>query len=431
MFGTLPNGIKPYGYQERFAFQIITQKGAILSLDVGMGKTIVDIMVALVFQNMVKDAKIVVLAPPSLLENWRREFSGMANDLILVSHGKPYQKINGDYLLIVDEAHKFQNIHSKRTRQALLMARKAKMVIPTTATPIRNYPSNLFPLLAMIRHPLSRSWKIYKNTYCAGKMNGAQNLDSLYKEVGDYIILGTKEQYLNVPKLERKLLHVRFTGKIKQVFDDTLATLRKIYQKRIQDGKISNRGHHLVSINQLRQASALAKIPYAVKLAKSHLRYDKQVIIFTQFTNVCEFLKRKLSEYNPQVLTGAIPKNKRQLLADTFQNGKSKVFIGSSAAGVGLNLYSGCVVILMDRSWSPMDAIQMEGRAHRIGQKNEVTVYWLQDTVIDKRIDTLLVKKFGEIARVLTGKWAILEGIDTPGSYADEIARLVFGTDVL
>lgn len=51
--------------------------------------------------------------------------------------------------------------------------------------------------------------------------------------------------------------------------------------------------------------------------------------------------------------------------------------ISTKAGGVGINLISASEVIIFDSDWNPQNDIQATARAHRIGQKKEVTVYRL------------------------------------------------------
>ena len=47
------------------------------------------------------------------------------------------------------------------------------------------------------------------------------------------------------------------------------------------------------------------------------------------------------------------------------------------AGGVGINLTAATEIVIFDSDWNPQNDIQATARAHRIGQKHEVTVYRL------------------------------------------------------
>jgi SNF2 family DNA or RNA helicase len=68
----------------------------------------------------------------------------------------------------------------------------------------------------------------------------------------------------------------------------------------------------------------------------------------------------------------------KQRSVDSFQqNDNIKVFIGNiKSAGVGITLTEATYVIFNSFSWVPGNNEQAEDRSYRIGQKNNVTVYY-------------------------------------------------------
>ena len=82
-------------------------------------------------------------------------------------------------------------------------------------------------------------------------------------------------------------------------------------------------------------------------------------------------------------------------LVEEFQTGEAAVFcISLKAGGTGLNLTAADIVIHYDPWWNVAVQNQATDRAHRIGQKNPVTVYKLiaKDT-IEENILKLQEKK--------------------------------------
>ena len=79
-------------------------------------------------------------------------------------------------------------------------------------------------------------------------------------------------------------------------------------------------------------------------------------------------------------LDGSTAVAERQQMIDKFQSPKSKVFaflLSTRAGGQGINLTAADTVIIHDLDWNPQLDRQAEDRAHRLGQKNEVSVYRL------------------------------------------------------
>ena len=96
----------------------------------------------------------------------------------------------------------------------------------------------------------------------------------------------------------------------------------------------------------------------------------------------------------------------RSACVDRFQNDQdTAVFLISlKAGGTGLNLTAAQYVFLLDPWWNPAVEAQAVGRAHRMGQKNPVSVYRLigEDTVEDRVLE-LQARKRELVQAVLGG----------------------------
>ena len=63
----------------------------------------------------------------------------------------------------------------------------------------------------------------------------------------------------------------------------------------------------------------------------------------------------------------------RQIQEYNAENSSKLIFMLSTRAGLGINLYRADVVILYDSDWNPQMVLQAMDRAHRIGQKEKVS----------------------------------------------------------
>jgi hypothetical protein len=89
-------------------------------------------------------------------------------------------------------------------------------VLLLTGTPMKNgKPSNLFPLLKAVRHPLGKDQKAYEKHFCAGMLknfvwdaNGCSNLKQLKRLVSSNLLHLTKDQCLSLPPLKRERYQV-------------------------------------------------------------------------------------------------------------------------------------------------------------------------------------------------------------------------------
>jgi len=427
--GRLPNGWTPYEHQLSAADQIIQNRHALLSFDVGCGKTLTATMAGMAYQKLT-GGRTVVIAPASLQVNWRRETQGLLDPSIHSAGKIPTLDDLGSekFFLVLDEAHYYQNPSSKRTQAVRRLAQAAQGVLPMTATPIRNYPSNLFPLLKLIRHPLGENFDAYKRRYCDDKMSGSSNLMELHRLIQTKLIIAEKEDLLSLPPFDRFTKVVEFDAVGKYVFQKAFMDAKEQYKQRVADGTISDKGWHIVMINNLRQATAKAKAIYAVKLAKKAVDNGHQVIVFTNFKQSSNYIERWLDDYgaNAVLLNGSVSKNGRQLLVDEFQSGNSKVFVMTRAGTDGLNLQKGSIAISVDRTWSPFDMLQWEGRIHRNGQENPCFSIWLQDGIIDPYIDNKMMDKYRTVRQILHGTVDDLDGVSSPRDWAERLSNWLF-----
>ena len=161
-----------------------------------------------------------------------------------------------------------------------------------------------------------------------------------------------------------------------------------------------------------------------VELIKNAINGGHKLLVFSQFTSMLELViqrlqKEKISFY---VLTGATLKEERVRLADAFNQDDTSVFcISLRAGGTGLNLTAADMVIHYDPWWNLAVQNQATDRAHRIGQKNVVSVYKLfaKDT-IEEKIKNLQEQKKELADEILTG-----DGMDSVRLSRQEILDLL------
>ena len=116
-----------------------------------------------------------------------------------------------------------------------------------------------------------------------------------------------------------------------------------------------------------------------------------KLLIFSQFTSFLALIAQRLKKERVAVYerTGSTPKQQRLQLVNAFNADDTPVFLISlKAGGTGLNLVGAQVVIHADPWWNVAAENQATDRAHRIGQKNDVTVYKVicKDTIEERML---------------------------------------------
>ncbi|KAK6463186.1 transcriptional regulator [Scheffersomyces coipomensis] len=135
-----------------------------------------------------------------------------------------------------------------------------------------------------------------------------------------------------------------------------------------------------------------------------------RVLIFSQMVRLLDILGDYLSikGYQFQRLDGGIPSAQRRISIDHFNAPDSKDFcflLSTRAGGLGINLMTADTVIIFDSDWNPQADLQAMARAHRIGQKNHVSVYRFvsKDTVEEQILERARKKMILEYAIISLG----------------------------
>lgn len=443
-------GKKLYAHQEEAVKFLLSRNGCVLGLDMGLGKTLTSIVAAL--ESGAK--KILIVCPSSTKINWEREINVFSNETTIID-GKNWNDakfviINFDILknfhtttdtklregelpkrelanagfdlCIVDEAHYLKNNESIRGKIMVELSTKFNVnkFWLLTGTPVANRPMDFFNLLKIIKSPIAENWKHYAVRYCAGKRffkvlkngqrkqiwltDGASNLDELASKTKNIILRRMKTDVIDMPDKVITPMYYQLDKKglaeYDKLWDDYMLKRKKEKKRNIESQK------DLVELILLRQFIAAQSIPYTIELAENAIEMGRKVIIFTNFTEELELLTNHFGKAAVRH-NGVMSTAKKQKSVDDFQNNdKIKVFVGNiKSAGVGITLTEGTVVIFNSFSWVPGENEQSEDRAFRIGQKNDVNVYYqLFSNTISTKMWEMLNKKKDIIATIMGDK---------------------------
>lgn len=138
----------------------------------------------------------------------------------------------------------------------------------------------------------------------------------------------------------------------------------------------------------LRQYYAIQKVDQTVISVLSSIEDEKNCIVFTNFVEEYNLLKKKLGKYAIAVDSG-LDGTKRQALIDEYMNNpKKQVLIGNiKSIGTGLNITKADIIYFNSPSWSSDEHEQAEGRAWRIGRNGDVEVFYcLFDSTIEEDV---------------------------------------------
>lgn len=441
-------GIKgePMPYQ-RAGVRFLEMAGGrgILADQMGLGKTLQSLGYLQLHPEL-RPALIVV--PASLKINWAREInkwlsteetveilSGTRPDALppasiwiinydILPHWQPLLAQAGIEVMIADEAHYLKSGNRTKRGKAVFghgrqsaripgLGETIERVILLTGTPLLNRPKELFPLLNLIAPDAWPNFFRFAMRYCDAyrgrfgwDFSGASNLDELHEVTRPYIMRRTKDQVLReLPAKRRATVEIELTRKGRRAYDEKLAQARERISAAREAGEPIG-AEHLTMIEHTKQAAVAGKMDQAKKWITDFLETGEKLIVFVTHKFVAAELMEEFGETAVKV-TGDDAQADRQTAVDRFQNEDAvRLFVGNiKAAGVGLTLTAASNVAFLEFGWTPGEMEQAEDRAHRIGQEDAVTCWYLAaHNTIDMQIIDLLEEKRQVVDVVTDGK---------------------------
>jgi SWI/SNF-related matrix-associated actin-dependent regulator 1 of chromatin subfamily A len=325
-------------------------------------------------------------------------------------------------LCIIDEAHYLKNNDSIRGKIMVELSVKYNItkVWLLTGTPVANRPMDFFNLLKIIKSPIAQNWQHYATRYCEGRKffrtlkngqkrqiwltDGASNLEELASKTKNIVLRRLKVDVLDMPDKVITPMHHLLDNKQKREYEylwEEYMLAKKALGKRVKEDQ-----KDLVELILLRQFIAKQAIPYTIEMVENAIEMGRKVIVFTSFTDELEMIANHFGK-SAVKHNGPMTNAMKQKSVDSFQNNdKIKVFVGNiKSAGVGITLTEGTVVIFNSFDWVPGNNEQAEDRAFRIGQKNDVNVYYqLFDETISSRMWNMLNDKKDVISIIMGEK---------------------------
>ncbi len=433
--------------------------GACLADDMGLGKTMQTLALLLHRASL---GPSLVIAPTSVCWNWEAEAARFApslnvvqffggnreeiirnlghNDVLIASYGllvleeERLSPIDWN-VVVLDEAQSIKNVATKRFQAAMRLKADFRMV--ATGTPIQNHLDELWALFSFINPGLLGSPQQFNTRFAVPieKYNNRDIRSRLKRLIQPFILRRLKSQVLDeLPPRTEIVLQVEMSREEtafyealrRQAIERIEADSAPVYVKQL---KI------LAEITRLRQAACnprlilpdttlgSAKLALFGDIVEELLENRHRALVFSQFVRHLDLIREYLDgrKIGYRYLDGSTPQKDRQKEVDAFQAGNGDLFLISlKAGGLGLNLTAADYVIHMDPWWNPSVEDQASDRAHRIGQRQPVTVYRL---VVKDTIEEKIVKLHHE-KRELAGN--LLDGTDISGAIsAEELIRLI------
>ncbi|NHE56788.1 DEAD/DEAH box helicase family protein [Cyclobacterium sp. GBPx2] len=402
--------------------------GGILADDMGLGKTLQ--LISLICKMREKQGtKVLVVAPTTLLFNWKDELEKFAPHLdYFIHHGSRYDSVEAlqghevlltSYglvindlellkqitfdIIIADESQAIKNTQSLRYKAITKLNGKLKIAL--TGTPIENGLAELYAQMNFVNPGFFQSFKGFKDHYLDPLKKGNTGiLDELQKKIKPFVLRRTKKEVLTeLPDKTEEYLYCEMDPVQRKVYDAYRNEFRDYLMKKFEEeGAGQSKMYVLEGLTRLRQiCDATRLVNHAVgkdasakiDLLLEHILEktgNHKLLVFSQFVKMLDIVQERLQENHVSYtyLDGKTSLKERESRVNQFQQDPSKrVFLISlKAGGTGLNLTAADYVYILDPWWNPAVENQAIDRCYRMGQEKHVIAYRMicKDTVEEK-----------------------------------------------
>jgi superfamily II DNA or RNA helicase len=471
--------LRPY---QKAGFQwlwqnLVAQTGCCLSDEMGLGKTLQTIALLLKYKEATKVTEPVskplsgmlfseeemlgkreeetanderldlpyrtslVVAPASVVHNWRNELSRFAPSLSVMTYTgdtskrkdkrialmrwdvvlTTYRTLLNDIellsqnefgIVVFDESQAFKTATSQIHHAVTRLHALHRMAL--SGTPVENNLQELWSLMNVLNPNLLGDERSFQNAFVnpiavqmeeSGEYQLSSRRDLLRRLIAPYFLKRTKEEVLSdLPERQDEVVVCAMTDEQTSQYTEELSKARNEWL----DPTASSQGrqiHILAALQRLRQiANGEGKMGVVFDYLENLRQTTHKVLIFSEYVTLLEQVGSEMTSrgWNYALLTGQT-QDREQVIAHFQQSPDCQIFLISlKAGGVGLNLTAADYVFLLDPWWNRAAEEQAIARAHRIGQQRSVFVYrFVSAGTLEEQILTLQDRKQSLIDSVM------------------------------
>ena len=473
----------PYCRIERLEYQVRTalrvlgplRGRALLSDEVGLGKTIEAglVLKELLTRGMVK--RFLVLTVPSLVDQWEEELndkfgltvattnriSGSAgvngfwedNPAIVASLHTLKQPAQLEVartvkwdLLVVDEAHYLRNRESQAWQAVSALPRQFLLLL--TATPVQNSLDELYNLVTLLQPGQLPPPKEFRKRFIDPKSpRRPKEPEELRRLLSQVMIRNTRSNAgLKLPPRHAETVLFSHGPGEREFWEAWEAEFRRCLLA-LNRSQSSLWGRLLLQAAGSSPAAwrkALEKFPNHVvarawagaspldqswtekcQLLLPLTKSEGGVVVFSQFLEtqaaVAEHLRA--AAVPVFVINGATPAPERQPIAEEFRRTGGTLLLTHSGTE-GRNLQFCHQLVNFDLPWNPMELEQRIGRLHRYGQQHPVRIYnFTQEGTLQQHLLDVLQEKLNLFELVVGEIGLVLGERFDSDEFAEEVLR--------
>jgi SNF2 family DNA or RNA helicase len=330
-------------------------------------------------------------------------------------------------MMAIDESTTIKNPSAKRTKNIISLGKHAKYRRIMTGSPITKNPLDLYSQCEFLDPWLLdfASYYAFRNRYAEMKtmhirgrsiqvVNAFQNLSELSDKIKDFSYRVLKEDCLDLPPKNFTKRHVVLTHDQRKIYEQM-----KKAAMAVLNGKVTTTMTVLTQLMRLHQITCghftaddgttqLIPNNRITELMNILEETEGKVIIWANYQrDVNQIIKNITEKYGENSIVdyyGLTPQEDRQDNIRKFQNGpECRFLIGTpQTGGYGITLTKANTVVYYSNGYDLEKRLQSEDRAHRIGQKKNVTyIDLIAEDTVDEKIVKALKDKINIASEVL------------------------------
>ena len=421
--------------------------GGLLADDMGLGKTVQ--VLALLADRTGAGRPSLVVAPRSLVFNWKRESARFTPSMRVLDHTGTDRKPPGEHFMdhdlvittygtlrrdaeklasfrfdhvVLDEAQAIKNDVSDTARAARRLVADRRLAL--SGTPVENHLGELWSIVEFLNPGMLGRSSVWKTVM--ERQPSPEGLALLGKALAPLMLRRTKaEVATDLPARTDETLVCELDAPERKLYDELRDRFRAELLGHVKAQGMRGAGTRVLeALLRLRQASCHPGLIDAARKGERSAKLDalipellslrengQKALVFSQFRTLLEIAKPALEAEGLRCTQLDGKTRDRESVVARFQEDASVnvLLVSLKAGGVGLNLTAAEYVFLLDPWWNPAAEAQAIDRAHRIGQTKPVFAYRLiaRDTV-EERIAELQQKKRALAESVIRGDGAPL-----------------------
>lgn len=285
--------------------------------------------------------------------------------------------------VVFDEAQELRHRNTRKHDACMAIAGQIDHVAGLSGTPIYNRGPEIYNVLDSLNRGCLGSFAQFTRDWCAYDTDKKLIVENP-ADLGSYL----RDRGLMVRHLKDDVLtELPSKRKVIEPIDADNALFAQLIREAVKLAKDAENVRdpfekariEAAAISAARRATGRAKVPAVIPFINGLMEAEEPTLVFAHHHDVHDAIQNQLRMFNPAFITGQESTAQKTRSQERFMAGDTNLCIIALRAATGIDglQQRARVVVFAELDWSPAIHLQGEDRAHRMGQKNSVLVYYL------------------------------------------------------